>query len=164
MFWNPAVNLLVLLKVGGAILVCMAVRMGAIVEPLRSCKHSDKDRHRVDRRIGPTTPLLAQGSVTNLLTFNVDLKLCQKMKGQTTMGQSQLGKGSPTLQYQICLNICSTYKQFSVGESFNDPNCCSLTIPWWRALFIRSASATGNQISAMTHCWVTSMLQQFRMW
>lgn len=97
MFWNPAVNLLVLLKVGGAILVCMAVRMGAIVEPLRSCKPSDKDRHRVDRRTGPTTPLLAQGSVTNLLTFNADLNFCQKMKGPTTMGQPQLKreKGAP---------------------------------------------------------------------
>lgn len=90
-------NLLVLLKVGGAILVCMAVRMGAIVEPLRSCKPSDKDRHRVDRRTGPTTPLLAQGSVTNLLTFNADLNFCQKMKGPTTMGQPQLKreKGAP---------------------------------------------------------------------
>lgn len=77
--------------------MCMAVRMGAIVEPLRSCKPSDKDRHRGDRKNGPTTTFQAQGSVINLLTFNADLKLHQMMKGQMTMGKPQLktGKGAP---------------------------------------------------------------------
>lgn len=33
-----------------------------------------------------------------------------------------------------------------------------------RRLLMRVVSATGNQISAMTHCWVMSMLHMFRMW
>lgn len=37
-FWKPAVNLFVLLNVGGAVLDCTAVKMGTMEEPLISCK------------------------------------------------------------------------------------------------------------------------------
>ena len=37
-FWKPAVNLFVLLNVGGAVLDCTAVKMGTMEEPLSSCK------------------------------------------------------------------------------------------------------------------------------
>lgn len=52
-------NLLVLLKVGGAILVCMVVRIGVMVEPLLSCKPSDKGKHSqggYQGGIGPAAP------------------------------------------------------------------------------------------------------------
>lgn len=39
-----------------------------------------------------------------------------------------------------------------------------LTMPCSNAFLMRPVSATGNQISAMMHCWVTSMLHMFRMW
>lgn len=67
MFWNPDVNLLVLLKVGGVCLVCILLSMDGTVEPLLSCQIKRISRMLYCTYSPPlSTPL--SGNVMNIYT------------------------------------------------------------------------------------------------
>lgn len=72
-------NLLVLLNVGGAVVDCTAVRMGAMEEPLTSCEkgHVIKVRKRAELRAGcrPT-----DHSATPAVPYGVNAGRCLDLR------------------------------------------------------------------------------------